>query len=625
MSISPFSPNEIKALRDFFEKNKFHIHGLIENNFRYSINRKNKTLIFTLKFPIKLALRMNIPFEIVSFQVSLAFKLWKLDQNIYKVIIYVLKMLISLANQVNLEHKFELNENEKKRFVKIQNLITPELIKNESDRAWVNRIRISLMNKRHQFKEFDNNTVENIVKVLSGIGLEPTFKQPWEISKGIPKIRTSETLFFSNEESEFFILEKGYFTYYRDVEYKKFLIRSFFESYTPYVLIDLFKDNPNFKIEIYVENWIKFARLLLNSVIKIVDSNEINQNEFILFRPKKELDTKDFELEQNNFPFSALHYESNISKELYPLHNDLFNTPPSNFEIIETINYYTKAEELIKKFQFKEATRILEESLKIFNKYGQKKAIVSILLQLGKIASVLNQSNAEINYLQNALGVAKSGNVPKDIIVQIYYELGKANHHLKFYNEAISSFDILINFLESEGRISKKLEYLGISFLYKGLISLEQKKITESKIYLKKAFEIGNKEFKVKLKYYLLRAQFFKNNGNFSQAKKLFKTAFSSVNIADIKYRTIIVDLLLDLSEIYIHYRKDTKKGFHYLKLSEKLLSKNTISALLRVLRWNLLNCDFYQFRLKDKEKFNHFQNQSNILKDELRKIGVIK
>ncbi|MFX1395402.1 MAG: hypothetical protein ACFFAH_17845, partial [Promethearchaeota archaeon] len=556
------------------------------------------------------------------------FKLWNLTNKTLKIIIYLLKMLRNLALQVSMEHHFPV-EGLEKEIVTLLNSIMPDLIKEENEKAWLNRIRISLLNKRDQLKEFDKDYINSLVKTLKKIGLKPTFKQPWEINKGIPKIRTSETLLFSNEDSneeqEFFILEKGYFTYFKDLEYNKFYLRSLFESYTPFILSDLYGDLPEFNLNTYIKNWIKFARLLLNSLMKIIDVGDINRSDFLNFRPEKELDSLDFELDQNNFTFSALHYECRTSKDLYPLHNDLFDIPPSNFEVIESIQNYTKAEELIKFFKFKEASEILHDSLKVFNRYKQKKAVVSILLHLRKMASLLNQKEITLNYLRNALEVAKSGNVPIMYILRINYLLGKSYYNIKDYSNALNHFKTIIASLEYEKDSIKNFEYLGLSSLYIGLIKLEQNNISESKLFLKDAFHIGNtKSEKVKLKYHLLYSKYFKNKGNLSKAHKLLKIAFTEITAIEQKDIGLLIDLFLELAEYTIYYRKDTKKAFYYLKTIKDSLSKEKVSGFQRALRWHLLMLDLSKL-LNDSEATAHYLRQSNTIKNQLRVIGVLK
>jgi tetratricopeptide (TPR) repeat protein len=594
MSLRPFSTTELTNLKKAIERNGFNLEGTIENYFRYSV-KKDKLILFTIKFPVSLPLRLNFPFEVVSFRICLAFKLWDLNQNTNKVIILIMKMLRDLALQISLEHNFPIKGKET-RLLDLLNKLMPETITDENDSRWLNRIRISLMNKRESFEEFDSLYTNKIVNVLDKIRLKPTFKLPWELKDGVPKLRTSETLFFSNDEEfdEFFILEKGFFTFFKDLEYNKFYIRSSFDSYTPYIMNSLFND---FKLETYVENWIKFSRMMINSIIEIINLAKINQNDYIKFNTKKELDSNDFEFESNNFPFSALHYESLMSKgDLYQIHNDLFNTPPSNFEVIKSINSYINSEELIKNYRFDEATQLLNASLKIFNKNRQKKVVVSILLKLREVASILNKDEIAFNYLQSALGIAKSGEVSIEYIIKIHYYLGEMFFQSKKYDEMLSHFNIIVNFLENEEPLINKAEFLGMAYLYIGLINIEQNKLADSKFNFKNALQLGNISTKVKLNYYLMRAKSYKSKGNLSQTQKLLRAGIDTVGIKfdEKEFAPILYDLVLELAEFYIHHRVDSKKALYLMKSIEIRLSLSLkkVSGIRRAIRWNLLMCD---------------------------------
>jgi len=628
MSLRPFSSGELVNLKEAIEKNGFKIDGTIENYFRYSV-KKDKFILFTIKFPVSLPLRLNFPFEIVSFRISLAFKLWDLNQNTDRVIIFIVKMLRDLALQISLEHNFPIKGKEI-LLLELLNKLIPETITEENDSRWLNRVRVSLMNKRDEFKNFDKIYANKIVSILDNVRLTPTFKLPWELKEGVPKLRTSETLFFSNEElfDEFFILERGYFTFFKDLEYDKFYIRSSFDSYTPYIVSSLFND-AEFSLETYVENWIKFSRMMLNSIIEIINLAKINQNDFIKFNPKSEIDSNDFESGMNNFPFSALHYEGTLSKgELYHIHNDLFNTPPTNFEVIKSIDSYIDAEALIKNYRFDEATQLLNDSLKIFNKNRQKKVVVSILLKLREIATLLNQEDIAVNYLRSALEVAKSGEVPIDYIIKIHYYLGKRLYQVEEYDKAMEHFNIIVKFLENEESSINKDDFLGMAYLYTGLIHLEQNKLADVKMDFRKSLQLGNKSIKVKLNYHLMRAKKYKSKGNLSQAQKLLRAGIDSVgiNFDDKEFVPILHDLVLELAEFYIHHRVDSKKALYLMKSIEKKLSLNLkeIPGIRRAIRWNLLMCDYYDILAKDSNNSTHYYQQSQILINQLKKIGVI-
>jgi len=629
MSIRPFSSSELNNLREVIERNGWKIDGTIENYFRYSV-KKDKLILFTIKFPVSLPLRLNFPLEIVSFRICMAFKLWDLNQNTYKVILFLMKMLRDLALKVTLEHNFPIKGKEND-LLDILNLLMPEPITDENDSTWLNRIRISLMNKRDKFQKFDGEYINKIVDALKNTRLKPTFKLPWELRDGVPKLRASETLFFSNEEKfdEFFILERDFFTFFKDLEYHNFFIRSSFDCYSPYILSSVF-NNTEFKPEMYVENWIKFSRMMLNSILEIITLAEINQNDYVKFNPERDLELKGFELESNNFPFSALHYESTLSKgELYQIHNDLFNSPPTNFELIESINSYTEAEKLMKNYRFDEATQLLNNSLKIFNKNRQKKIVVSILLKLRKIASLLNQEEVALNYLQSAMGIAKSGEVPIDFIIKIQYYLGKWFYKTEEFDEALSHFNIIVNFLEKEETITDKDEFLGMAYLYMGLINLKQNKLAQSKNNFRKAFQLGNNSIKVKLNYHLKRAKYYKSKDNLSQAQKSLRSGIEVVGFDydEKKNSHILFDLVLELAEFYIHHRVDSKKALYLMKKIEKRLYLNLkeISGIRRAIRWNLLMCDYYDILANDSNNSTHYYKQSQILINQLKKIGVFR
>jgi len=630
MSIRPLSNNELSNLRTAIEKNGWQIYSYTKNYFRYSIN-KEKSLLFTIKLPVFLPLRINVPFEVVNFRASIAFKFWDLNQSTNNTIFYVMKMLRDLAMRVSIEHNFPIKGKESD-LLDLLNILMPDPIRDENENSRINRIRISLFNKREKFNEFDSSYLTDFVNIIKSTGLHPTFKLPWELGGGVPKLRASETLFFSNDEKfdEFFILEKGFFTYFKDLEYNKFYIRSFFDCYTPYIIHSLFSET-DFKLDETIGNWIKFSRMLLNSVLEIISLGEILQNDFLNLRPTRDLDNTDYELEQNNFPFSPLHYESLISKsELYPIHNDLLNSPPVNFETIESLNTYTEAEELIKNYHFDEATDLLNNSLKIFNKNRQRKIVVSTLLKLRKIASILNRDEIALNYLQNALAIAKSGEVPIQYIIIIHYKLGKWYFDKQDFINAMKHFEIIVNFLEKEEEHSiNTADYLGMSYLYIGVINLSQNQISQSKAYLKKAFQLATNSIKVKLNYYLLRAKSYKNFGNLSQTQKLLRSGIDAVGLdfEDKKYEHIFFDIILELAEFYIHHRVDSRKALFLLKGVESRLALNVkeISGIKRAIRWNLLMCDFFDILAKDSNNSTYYYKQSQILVNQLRKIGVIE
>ncbi len=627
MSFTHFSQNELQALRFLFREHGWHIKGSTENLFRYSISKAN-LLVLTLKFPIRLPFKIEIPFEFVNFKISIVFKLWNLNQNSNEIITYFQKWLKGFAKKVSLQIKLPI-ERKKREMIDLIEEILPEMIVDENERAWVNRIRISLMNKSERFKKLEEEDINDIVDGINHLGLKPTFETPWELKKGIPKMRVSETLFFSTEEpfDEFFILEKDHFwTYFKDIEVEKFYIRTFFESYSPHFLSTIFKDSSDVNLNVLVEKWIKFSRLVLNSVLKIFNSVNFPKSSLASFKPKKEIESRDFISEEHNFPLSALHYEGRVAKNLHPVQHDLLNRPPKTFAIIEHLNYYSKAEDLIEDYKFSEANSLLVEALKIFNKFKQKKAVVAILFLLKRVASILNQQKVALNYLNNALSIAKSGEVPIDYVIKIHYELGKLYMDLSKYKKAQNHFDIISNFLgKEELSFERKKEYIGISSIYLGLIYQQLEEKEKGEEAFKVAFDLMNDSMKIRLEYHLIRIKFYKKVDELKHAQKLLKMAVKTIDFENVpeEYDELLLDLFLELSEYFIHFKEEKKNANYYLSRAKSYLATNDISGIKATIRWNLLMRDFFRDLLSNEDKALTYYKKSQNLKAQLTNFGV--
>jgi tetratricopeptide (TPR) repeat protein len=240
----------------------------------------------------------------------------------------------------------------------------------------------------------------------------------------------------------------------------------------------------------------------------------------------------------------------------------------------------------------------------------------------------LNKDEVAFSYLQSALGVAKSGEVPEEYIIKIHYYLGERFFETDQYEKALSHFNIIVNFLKNEEPSIDKEEYLGMAYLYLGLINIAANNLAESKMNFKNALQLGNNSIKVKLNYHLMRAKNYKSKGNLSQAQKLLRTGIDTVGIdyEEKLYAPILYDLVLELAEFYIHHRVDSKKALYLMKSIEKRLSLNLkqIDGIRRAIRWNLLMCDYYDILARDNDNSTHYYQQSQILINQLKKIGVI-
>ncbi|MFX0140019.1 MAG: tol-pal system YbgF family protein, partial [Candidatus Hodarchaeota archaeon] len=284
----------------------------------------------------------------------------------------------------------------------------------------------------------------------------------------------------------------------------------------------------------------------------------------------------------------------------------------------------------------------VDELMKYFDKIITGKAAVEKRIMLGrdwfnarnredifnyqvKIALIFNQEDTALNYLQNALGVAKSGEIPIDFILKIHYKLGVAYYKRKEYQNALNHFRIIISFLEKEKTLFEKDYFLGMAYLYIGLICLEQDNITEAKINFKNTYLIGDNNLKIKLSYFLFRGLYYKNQGNLPLTQKFLRAGLDSVglNFENTQILKVQIDLILELSEFYIHYRRDSKKALYLLENLENHITLREISNMKRGIRWNLLMSDLYKNSGINQEKSQFYLKQSQKLKNQLQTIGV--
>lgn len=86
-----------------------------------------------------------------------------------------------------------------------------------------------------------------------------------------------------------------------------------------------------------------------------------------------------------------------------------------------------------------------------------------------------------------------------------------------------------------------------------------------------------------------------------------------------------LMDLILELAEFYIHYRKDSKKAFYLLNKMQNHLSFKEVNNMRRSLRWNLLMSDYYNIIARDSKNSQFYLKQSQKLKAQLRTIGILE
>jgi tetratricopeptide (TPR) repeat protein len=141
----------------------------------------------------------------------------------------------------------------------------------------------------------------------------------------------------------------------------------------------------------------------------------------------------------------------------------------------------------------------------------------------------------------------------------------------------------------------------------------------------KTAFDLMEESLFIRLQYHLIRIQLYKKIGELGKAEKLLRKSVKAINFDNIpeKYHDILLDLLLELSEYFIHYKSDKKRANTYLSRAKNYISPQSIKGIKRTIRWNKLMRDLYRDLLGNDEKALTYYKRSQNLKTQLKKIGI--
>ncbi|MHA1844816.1 MAG: tetratricopeptide repeat protein [Promethearchaeota archaeon] len=633
MSIIPLSLTELESIKQDLLSNGWHLKASMNHYLRFSL-KKNNLMTLVIKIPIFLKLKTEIPAEIVKFHLSITWQFWNLNASMSNFLQDLRMNLEKLREKIEIDFEFPIEEHKyAPKLIELFNNVVPEPLKEENENNFLNRFRIAMLNNDSICHEIPDEYFSVILKVIEKLGLSPSFKIPWELKKGIARFRLSDLLIFSNEETEYFLLEKdGYMTYFKDIYYQeKFYMRTFFESFLLPFFLAFHDKEEEFgrKIEILLDNCIKFCRMLLNALIKLLDSLSPNYNECVHFNPEKELLSKKFEENQNNFPFSALYYEALLQKERFTIQNDLLSIPPSNFKVMQSITFLVEAENLIEAMKFKDALNLLEKAAEIFKKHGQIKLLLSTYLLLAKTYNILKQYNISLKYLKTSFELTKIGKIPLELILKVHYKLGKLYFLLNRPEEALHHLNILTNFSEYEKQFAIPVKYLGYAYILLGIIHSRKENVAQSKLYFKKAKELGKSHTLTLVKLFQFRIKEFLKNNKISQALKYINALLTSeeINIEHPDYTDYYIDILFEFVKTYLYHRKSKKKAFQILLKLNKLLKnmKSSVKTIEFTIQWNILMGSYFKLFENDENKFQKHFLKSEQLKEKLRKIGILQ
>lgn len=614
----PLSNAEEASLNDLFRKVGWVSTTRLQDEFRYSVN-PDKICCFTAKKNITLPVRTFKPWAAVIFKSSLAFELRFLNDETLNLLNFVTANLQNVTRQARLEHDFFLEGMEGKVVRAIEDFI-PDGATDEVEQTYFNLLRINLLNKYSKFGDINAAFLAVLPKVCEQAHIKPTFSLPWELKDGYPPHRHENSLFFSNEEKdEYLIVEPGYLTFFHDVTINKVLVRSFFESHSPYILLSVFKDM-DFKLADLITAWIQFARQQLTNLTAIVEYQDFDKNLLQEINLEKKLLEKGTD---SVFPLSSLALDSRMAGKVAVPEWRILSKPPVSFDELEASHKYQQAVQASRAGKYRDAISFSVEAIKGFNRFGQKQGVLLTLLNLSYIAKKGNRLIEAEKYLKDALELCKTGEIDDNIIIQVQSLLGE----IKLANqptEAINHFEIATKFLNARGdkdpQAHEKIAKLKLKLLrgYSSAGNFPQAKIAlkEAYSYAKSHLKNAEQQDKFMLQYYLEDATLAEKRENFSQAiLALRKAAALESKVAK---NPLLFKVHFNLARLILIHRKNPQYSLKSLKKAEEILSENKDQGMPKLIQVYELMSDAYEM-LKDGGTARSYSKQAADLRRALQ------
>ncbi len=606
----PLSHAEDASLNDLLRKLGWVSTTRLQDEFRYSVNA-DKICCLTAKKNITLPIRTFKPWAAVAFKAALAFELRFLNDETLDLLNFVATNLQNVTRQAKLEHDFFLEGLEGKVVRAIEDFI-PDGGTDEVEQTYYNLLRINLLNKYSKFGETNTAFLAELPKVCEQAHIKPTFSLPWELKEGYPPHRHENSLFFTNEEKdEYLIAEPGYLTFFHDVTVNKVLVRSFFESHSPYILLAVFKDM-DFKLADLITAWIQFARQQLTNLTAIVEFQDFDKNLLQEINLEKKLLEKGTD---TVFPLSSLALDSRMSGKVAIPEWRILSKPAVSFDELEASHKYQQAVQASRAGKFRDAISLSVEAIKGFNRFGQKQGVLLTLLNLSYIAKKGNKLIEAEKYLKDALELCKTGEIAEDIIIQVQSLLGEIYLLANQPAEAIIHFEIATKFLDARGdkdQAQEKIAKLKLKLL-RGYSAANN--FPQAKLALKEAYNYAKSHVKdskqldnFMLQYYLEDATLAEKRENISQAILALRKAAALESKVD--KNPLLFKVHFNLARLILLHRKNPQYSLKSLQKAEEILSEKKEQNMPKLIQVYELMSDAYEM-LKDGSTARSYSKQA--------------
>ncbi len=607
----PLSHAEEASLNDLLRKLGWVSTTRLQDEFRYSVNA-DKICCLNAKKNIKLPVRTFKPWAAVTFKSALAFQLRFMNDETFNLLNFVTTNLQNITKQAQLEHNFFLEGLEGKVVRAIEDFI-PDGASNDVEQTYFNLLRINLLNKYSNYGDINAAFLAELPKVCEQAHIKSTFSLPWELKDGYPPHRHENALFFTNEEKdEYLIVEPGYLTFFHDLSVNRVLVRSSFESHSPYILLAVFKDM-DFKLADLITAWIQFARQQLTNLTAIVEFQDFDKNLLQEINLEKKLIEKGTD---TVFPLSSLALDSRMAGKVAIPEWRILNKPPMSFDELEASHKYQQAVQASRAGKYRDAINFSVDAIKGFNRFGQKQGVLLTLLNLSYIAKKGNRLIEAEKYLKDALELCKTGEISEDIIIQVQSLLGEIKLLANKPAEAINHFEIATNFLDARGdkdpQAQEKIAKLKLKLLrgYSAANNFPQAKLAlkDAYNYAKSHLKNSEQQDNFMLQYYLEDATLAEKRENFSQAiLALRKAAALEPKVAK---NPLLFKVHFNLARLILIHRKNPQYSLKSLQKAEEILSENKEQSMPKLIQVYELMSDAHEM-LKDGATARSYSKQA--------------
>ncbi|MHA1766714.1 MAG: tetratricopeptide repeat protein [Promethearchaeota archaeon] len=580
-------------------------------------------MILGAKLPIKIPILHQPPIELVSFFPSICIRPRRLDDSFETMVRYLAASFKeAMLNLEPYNYDFNIDKYETQiselvqKLYPNQNSLEPEALNNE--REVILAIRNNILRDYDAFEDSFMRISQDVFDIYRDFHLLPTEQRPPELSSGFPRNRRNWVVLFKKDEPEEYLLEEpGCFTYWRDFNHKNVWIRTGLESYTTNIWYNAFKDM-NFRLNYLFYDWTIYCRGLIKEIINpILDQPQFDFGLLKSFSEVRML--KDY-FSKNGSPalfLPKIVYENLISPEKETSERFLFEGAPCSLEEMSAIEDFKLAELFERKGNYNRANELLLKAKRKLRKFHHIKGQIKVIFRLNDLAIKEKNYTKSIEFLSEALELAKSGQVSIVNIVNIHLSLG--------YSYALGNSSL--NSDEHYQIVKKFLRSMPSTTQIENLICRMNLELAKLHM-LQNEYDKANENFKELLKHIKKNSPYeflyyFERSHYYGAIKKETKQYLSLVKAIEFKKGPIKEQIIahFELGKFYLYIKQDSEKAIDILTQTLAMITDVDIESLNMKVKTYEIIADAYRSR-NYEEAARQATEEAEKIKERIDRLG---